>query len=73
MHSPVDSCLCPDWGLSPQLRHIGTMLSLTELPGQGLFDSFFSNFCILELSDLQKKCEDSTEVRYSLALSLSYE
>ena len=26
MHTLVDSCMCPDWGLSPQPWHIGMIL-----------------------------------------------
>ena len=45
MHSLVDSCVCPDWGLNLQLQHIRTTLHPTELPSQGF--SFFLSFSSL--------------------------
>ena len=37
MHSLVDSCMCPDRRSNPHPWRIRTMLSPTELPGQGPF------------------------------------
>ena len=39
MHLLLDACLCPHWGLNLQPWCIGTVLSPTELPGQG--NTFF--------------------------------